>query len=196
MDQWTKFGIFSVFVMVLMAAILSAGNAALPEKRVFVTNNTHLPDFGGLRGGDALCNQTAANANLGGSWMAWLSIKVLSNTTNNTIINVKDRIIDAKYVRLDGRKIADDKADLLDGTIDNAINVTEFGTYISSFPYYIPGVYTGTNETGMATGADCTGWTNTTDGGTYGSQAKNNKEWTNIGVNYCSAQRRLYCFEK
>ena len=174
--------------------ICVSGQCVTP-KRVFVTNATYSGNLGGLAGGDSICNQTAANANLGGEWVAWLSINIQSNVTNSTVVHAKDRIPDSAYVRLDGVTVADNKADLTDGTIQSPINISELGTVVSGINWYTPGVFTGTNQSGMATGSDCSAWTNMTTFGTYGSHDITNSLWTNIGPSSCT-QRRLYCFEK
>lgn len=139
-----------------------------------------------MAGGDAKCQTRADAAGLGGAWKAWLS----DSTTN-----AKDRIEDAQYVRLDNALIANNKADLTDGTIANPISINENNITQSGNR----GVWTGTNPDGnKASGGDfanCVNWTG--DGsGIVGIDDLTTSLWTFVGALDCSVNpNRLYCFE-
>ncbi len=175
------------------------GAAIAPlRKRVFLTSNLYTGNLGGLQGADIKCQQAATNASLRGRWVAWLSVQIVSNITNNTIIHAKDRIPDARYILLNGTVVADDKADLTDGTIDNPIQMNEFRQIVPSTGAW-PSVWTGTNSAGLATGGDCKGWTTVTNQlmGTIGQYANTSYQWTAWSSLICNyAPQRLYCFEK
>jgi len=79
------------------------------ERKVFVTSGTFQGNLGGVSGADDLCIGQAAAADLSGTWRAWVS-----DTTRNAEIILQD----FTYTRIDGIKVADNKADLLDGSLD------------------------------------------------------------------------------
>jgi hypothetical protein len=65
---------------------LPGPDASVPQhKRVFVTAAGYRGDFGGVTGGDTICNTTAVAANLDGTWKAWLS-----DSTTNAIDRIDD----------------------------------------------------------------------------------------------------------
>jgi len=167
------------------------GGGEIPEGaiRVFVTSTTYTGKLGGLSGADAKCQARADAAGLGGTWVAWLS----DSTTN-----AKDRIPDTNvgYYRLDGVKVADNKADLTDGNIDNPINVNEEGTSYSSGI-----VRTGTKSDGTVDTYTCNDWTtdSSTSYGGIGDITKTDNRWTDYWPDFYTANclhwRALYCFE-
>ena len=163
------------------------------ETRVFVTSYATSSDMGGPSGGDDFCTGLAEDAGLGGSWVAYLSGGGVSAIT---------RIPDGPYVRLDGASIADDKADLTDGSIANPINVNELGSTTYGF------VCTGSSEAGYATGpstasgGNCQGWTRgcgVCDGDHWyaevGRTDRTSDDWSTAGWNFCGSCT-LYCFEQ
>jgi hypothetical protein len=91
------------------------------KKLVFVTSAVYVSDMGGLAGADAKCNALAAAANLPGAYMAWLAASAGSPSTRFTQSSTP-------YIRVDGAVIANNWADLVDGTLANPINLTELGT--------------------------------------------------------------------
>lgn len=170
-------------------AICSNG-ACTDAKTVFVTSTTTTGNTGGLTGADAICQQRAIAGGLSGTYKAWLSgggVAAKNRITQSTI----------PYALPNGTKVADNFADLTDGTLDAAIAVTELGTTIFAY------VYTGTTATGDASSNDCLGWTSTaiTGGGSYFMQGYTSFAdglWTNSGsVNGCGVvMNHLYCFEQ
>ncbi len=162
-------------------------------KRAFASSIPFTGALGGIAGGDQKCTMFATNAGLGGQWMAWLS-------TGNS--NARDRIPDVKYKRVDGVMIAMNKADLVDGTIDNTLNVDEHGVVVRA---HIPPnhyAWTGTHENGLWTGSgtDCNGWTSASSAvlGQQGHVHTTNA-WSATFPATCdhsdSAGGLLYCFE-
>lgn len=153
---------------------------------IFESNSGLTVPFGsnvvsGLDAADQLCQTEATNLGFSGSFVAWLS---------NSTLNVRDRISDGVYVNLNQQIVANDKADLLDGSLVNAITPG----------YPTNGVTTGTDIYGIHSGQSCSDWTGTSinelaNGGfaasTYGS-------WTYGFSNNCglaTGQRLFYCFQ-
>lgn len=87
-------------------------------KRVFVTSTTHNGNLGGLDEADNKCQSAADGVGLGGIWKAWLS---------DSNVSAAGRLVhnEGPYIRFDNAVIANDWADLTDGSIQNPINVTE-----------------------------------------------------------------------
>ncbi|SFF35796.1 hypothetical protein SAMN02745121_08365 [Nannocystis exedens] len=155
-------------------------------KRVFVSSTYYTGNMGGLDGAAASCTARAAAAGLGGTWQAWLSSATSTPLTRFTPST-------SGYARVDGIIIADDWADLLDGTLDAPISLTEFGTAANG-----AGVWTGTNADGTAALYMCGGFTTTqTYHGETGSFSATNATWSKADQPLtCAGTRRIYCFEQ
>ncbi len=166
------------------------------HRTVFVTSTTHQGNLGGVRGADAICQARADAAGLDSHFVAWLS-------SGNGETQARDRIDNAPapFRLVDGTKVADTWTDLVDGTLDNPINVDETGA-----PQEVAfGVWTGSDADGTGvTGSDaatrCRQWSSSagTDSGRTGSTTAVNNTWTNgggAGNVACDQPRRLYCVE-
>ena len=164
---------------------------ALSDKLVFVTSTTHDGNLGGLSGADAICNTRAAAGGLPGTYMAWLSDSTASPSTRFTHSLVP-------YVLPgNGSVVANDWADLTDGTLAASIINTEFGSPLLGDEGR---VWTGTNADGTYAGAfsDCSGWTTViAASGVYGF-ATNTLSWSFYGTpDFCSdGTPHLYCFQQ
>ena len=161
-------------------------------KLVFVTSETGSGALGtwagasgltGLAAGDAICQARATAAGLSGTFTAWLSASG---------INAVDRLTaTGPWVRVDGIPVATSKADLTDGAIFTAIMLTETGAYSYS------AAWTGTQDSGLGTGANCVGWTSqaATDSGTWGNVVFV-MGWSSVGTSQaCNGVGAIYCFE-
>jgi hypothetical protein len=141
----------------------------LPGAMVFVTSALGQGDLGawpeagaatGIEAGDQICRNLAADAGLPapGSFLAWLS---------TTDVDAVDRVFphDAPFRRPDGMIVANDLADLLDGSLDTSIHVDETGAFSMH-----SAAWTGTNADGTAHASNCQNWTseNEVDGAMYG----------------------------
>jgi hypothetical protein len=165
--------------------------------RVFVTRGVYSGDLGGLAGADEKCTASATAAGLGGTWVAWLS---------NETADARDRIPEGEYRLVDETTIvANDLADLIDGTLKNSIEIDENGNPWSQ------NVWTGTQPDGElytdAFGASetCNDWTDGTNDfdGVTGNSGAVDGNWTTFGnqapltpqLSPCNGFRSLYCFE-
>ncbi len=149
-------------------------------RRVFVTSAGYSGNFG-LAGADANCQAMADSSGLGGIWTAWLS-------TSST--PAKSRIGDYRYVLVDTSiVVAENKADLLDGSLQSAINLDEQGSPSSAT------VWTGTLADGSSSPDTCTDWSGA-GSAISGSAASSAAQWTDSAVVGCGGSARLYCFEK
>lgn len=163
-------------------------SALLPltqPRRVFVSSVSYDSDLGGLAGADAKCNQLAAAAGLQGSFLAWLSDGV-SDPDSRFLKSV------VPYVRVDDEQVADDWADLTDGTIDTTLRISETGSDVADTVF--------TNVAADGTTKDptnhCNGWT---AGGTtarLGRSIFTGSTWTDYQSTACGTSHRIFCFEQ
>jgi PKD repeat protein len=149
--------------------------------QVFVTSEGYQGDLGGLAGADQECQLLAEAAGLPGTWTAWLS-------DDNT--DARDRIRDGQYEQLFQDIVADNLADLTDGSLNAPINYDENRDIQNEF------VWTGTQSDGTRTEFNCNGWTTAADTvqGTGGVSDQTDEQWTDEGPQSCSEYRSLYCF--
>ncbi len=175
-----------VVALVVCGTLVAPELAQAQQRRVFVTSTMHTGNLGGLAGADAVC---AARATLlGGTWVAWLS---------TSAIDAKDRLPanGGPWVRTgDGSKVADDIADLTDGTLDDEILNDETGIQ----PVGSDEVFTGTLANGTRAGTTCADWTSASGAvmATTGDSDEDDATWTVDGdLSACNDTLPIYCFE-
>lgn len=155
---------------------------------VFITGQSFSSNLGGISGADAICQDAAEAAGIEGTFRAWIAAAGVGPA--DTWIQSPD-----PYVRVDGVTVADNWADLTDGTLSAAINVDESGSM--SFAEF---AWTGVLTTGAASPVDsCAGWTMADVGlqGEQGNPAATDAMWTETAGNAtCLAIRPLYCFQQ
>jgi hypothetical protein len=157
-------------------------------KRVFSTSSKHAGNLGGLTGADAICQTLASGAGLAGTFLAWLSDSTQSPST---------RFVQAPtaYVRTDGATVADNWADLTDGTLQNPISLDENAAAATGI------VWTNTDPDGSATSPSdhCMDWSSNdpmAPNGRIGQAADSDTTWTAWGTLNCVNVARLYCVEQ
>ncbi len=159
-------------------------------RRAFITERVFDANFGGLDAGDAICQSEANDSRLGGSWRAWLGDTSGSPATRFTR--------GGSFARVDGTKIADDFADLIDGDLDSPITTTARGGTPPT-----DSCWTGVQRTGglAQPSAHCANWRSTSQA-LQGSSSQNNmaNTWGGSGSQNCDpslvAGLPLYCFEQ
>ncbi|PIP53042.1 hypothetical protein COX08_03175 [Candidatus Beckwithbacteria bacterium CG23_combo_of_CG06-09_8_20_14_all_34_8] len=163
--------------------------------RVFVTSDTFNANLGGLDGADSMCQTRASASNLGGEWKAWLS---------DSKISASSRMLHSghPYKRIDGVIIANNWDDLIDGSIQNPIQVDEKGN-ILNLGYFYAKVWTNTTTAGEIRDSylSCNNWTSgsyLTGDGLGGVLMNKDSQWTEDGSDPCSVTNtnRLYCIEQ
>jgi len=191
-------------ICVLGATNAAAAGAAKEEtltelfaaNLVFVTKGTYTGNLGGLGGADAICRTSATDAGLGGNFRAWLSVFFSGPDDTETPTTRFNVLPLGPYFMLNGDIVADNFADLLDGSINSFITISEDGVFV---PF--PGsVWTGTRTFGSADSDDCDNWT--TDSGAVlgrsGTVDEIDSRWTfnTAAIIDCSTPLRLYCFQQ
>ncbi len=124
------------------------GGGTAQGKIVFVSSQLYNGNFGngqrvlGHLNADQKCQDLASAAGLSGSFKAWISGREGSGH------GAADRLAHASepYVLVNGTKVADDWADLTDGSLDHAIDRTELDTPVGDQPR----VWTNTTTSGQA----------------------------------------------
>jgi len=206
--RWTAYGTVGCGSTHRLVCMQVGSRGPLPHvnmsgRKVFVTNSTGHGDTSAWSGAvsasieaaDEVCQAAAADAGLSNAanFKAWIS---------NSTVNAADRILsDGPWVRLDGFRIADSMADLLDGVLDTSINVTEYGTY--DIGYYGGYAWTGTDGAGAVLPETCSDWTDGTGGSSGGlgsiisaGQSLVSPNWTDDWTRLCNySNYHLYCFE-
>jgi hypothetical protein len=158
-----------------------------PEtKTVFMTDGTYNgSSLGGLTGADAVCQSEADAAGLPGIYKAWLSAAGYGNSAAERLTHSE-----VPYVLVDGTQVADNWADLTDGSLDAPIGPFPAG----------PEIWTGTASDGsfVSGSSDCGAWTSTTGAGAvYGLSYQVASGWTQSEYTYdCGQSLWLYCFEQ
>jgi hypothetical protein len=171
-----------------------APDATMAGRRVFATSSRHTGNLGGLAGAHAICQQIAAEAGLPGTYRAWLS-DALSGPASTMVHS------SVPYVLVTGERIADNWADLTDGSIRHAIDRDERGRLLDPEPFVCEGgeVWSNTTATGTSSGlADCLGWRATGATSNNGSMKQKNGRWTDDTCDNtsCLTDLPLYCFEQ
>jgi hypothetical protein len=168
-------------------------------KKVFVTSALYNGNLGGLAGADAKCQALADAAALGGNYKAWLSDSTGSPSTRFTQSTVP-------YVLVDGSQVADNWADLVDGSLDHAISLTETGG-ASTGDTIPPGAnffcgptgtpWTATSASGAANGSSCSNWSSTSGGSSWGQASSTSGSWSSYcGGGSCAWLAPLFCFQQ
>lgn len=174
-----------------------AAGVCVPGRLVFVTDAWRSGNVGGLAAADALCQSEAGAAGRPGTFLAWLSAGAVTPATRFTRGS-------SPWVRADGTVVANDWADLTDGTLRAAIDANAAGAapVTGTCPASAVSAWTGTDVSGASLGADCGGWTNTTASTVVGNPSATDARWTQNGPSSCGnvcvsdVGNRFYCFEQ
>ncbi len=162
-------------------------------RRVFVTSSVYTGNLGGLSGADEICQTEATNANLTGSWIAWLADQTSSPLTR-FVRGQND------YVLIDGTVIAKSWEDLVDGSLLASIERTPIGGVMPRTPFTWSNVASTGQLVGSLDSDHCVGWTSNDPGigGRVGENNRTDSGWTvNTVAGYlCNSTLALYCFER
>ncbi len=169
-----------------------SGADAQPVKRFFTTSTTYDGlGVGGLAAADTKCNHAALVANLGGTWVAWLS---------DSTVDAIDRIPDVgPWYLVNGYTLVFPSKSRLEGNPSAHLAMDESGVAVGQAGQgrY---VWTGTAHGGVSS-AHCVDWDDNTiaSSGTIGDLQATDSAWTEadeplqIG---CNLFHHLYCFEQ
>jgi hypothetical protein len=182
-----------ISAMALLTVVTGPAYSDTKEKTVFVTSTSFNGNIGGLAGADDKC-QAGADGPTSivpeGTYRAWLSDGTDSPDTRFTKSS-------HPYILPDGTKIAEDFADLTDGSLLHPINVEANGKNLG-----LAYIWTGTNSDGT-TAPDyltCDKWTADPVVNFHGKGGRTNrvdKLWSDrIARVSCARRHRLWCFQQ
>lgn len=157
--------------------ILHIGNSApvpLVKKFVFVVTNVESSTTSPATR-DTRCNTAAAASLCGGTYKAWVSNAAGTGNNVPSTTNVQ-------YVLPNGTKVADNWADLTDGTLDNAINQFANGSNASGYD-----VWTGLSSNGTVNANTCGNWGDQTQNGRSGLTSSATSTWTSNSTDPCES---------
>ncbi len=163
-----------------------------------ITASTAFPPinnlFNGFNGADWQCNRAARNAGLRGmeSWNQ--SDLIFRALLSSPSADAASRVtITAPVVNTFGTRLANNHADLFDGSLLAPVDYDEFGQYI----LFDPDVWTGSTELGTWSGASCDQWNTSGNGGVSGGLGNAfvaNAAWLKVAFpKTCNLTARLYC---
>jgi cysteine-rich repeat protein len=169
---------------------------------VFVTSATYQgAEVGELTGADTHCQKLANKADLPGTYRAWLSDGEASPATRFTKGKLP-YILPAGLHGL-GVRVARDWVDLVDGTLERPINVTETGDMLIAgescgAPALLAWTHTGATAGPQEANASCGGWKFSINSvGSAGMVNRSDAAWTEgCGEVVCTMALHLYCVEQ
>ena len=133
-----------------------------------------------------------------GTYKAWVSTNQANGTPATRFTQSA-----TPYVKVDGVKVANNWADLIDGTLLSPINLTESGGPAPQgtvgCPQGNPTVWTATTASGTLSNAasTCSNWTSTNGGSLWGRTTATDTTWTNwCSGGICSWTAPIFCFQQ
>lgn len=152
----------------------------------FLTSAQHeLGSLGSVEAADAICNDTAKDAGLPGTYVAWLS---------SASSDARTRLGSASgWIRVDRRPFAASADDLYASNLLYPLETDAHGDRVT----VTSGISTGTQPDGTAAigaadKANCSGWSNTGDRAAAGWPYMGSVRWTSGGLGSCGMQH-IYC---
>jgi cysteine-rich repeat protein len=173
-----------------------ANNCTWTRRYVFGTSTMYTGALGGIAGADQKCNARAQAANLPGTYMAWISVVGTTPATRFTQSTVPYYLVD------NVTKVADNWADLIDGSLDLAISRTELNTLTPNTAGSCEGsirlVRTGTNSNGTQGPNICNNFTSSAMAslGTGGRTTSQTGTFSNCAPVACDMLLPIYCFQQ
>lgn len=185
--------------------------ACKTPKFIFVTNAQWTGALGGIVGADGKCALAAGTAMLPGTgyagpgsyygYKAWLSTQDYSPATHWSALREQNPMFRLR----DGTLVASSWADLTDGTLAHAIDLTETGARLAGGDS--SSVWTGTTAAGLfdatyAPGGDCGDWQDASvcyqcDMGHVGMATASTSLWTDwTPLNCGNYSYHLYCVQQ
>ncbi len=167
----------------------ASGGGCTAARRVFVTQASSDAKLGGASGADTLCNTYATQAGLGGTWMAVLADSTTAPESRFTLASVP-------YVLLDGTVVATTGAELLSGTLQNAIDRDECQLAVTDAE-----VWTGLDAPSETQSSSyCGDFLSDSSTATYspvGLTSSTSTSWYDAYLQFCNhANPHLYCVEQ
>jgi hypothetical protein len=149
---------------------------------IFTTIGVHQGDFGGISGGDAICQAEATAAGLTDTYVSFIS-----TSASNAIDRIK---IDGPVYNLAGDIVEDSIADFYSSPHDNAVDYNSTGALAPTV-----NVWTGTGSSGVISTTNCTDFTTTAVTGRYGI-VSSESTWASSNHIACTNTYSLLCISQ
>lgn len=169
------------------------------EKFVFVATNGgagYSGNFGGVTGADSVCGTEGSGLG-SGSYKAWIADSSGTNDPANNFTGVGGTF---RYKLPGGTVIADNWADLTDGTLDAGINENASGGAVGASSVWSNVAATsGATLSTNTNQSTCEDWVSNASNrrGQEGTSGSATSTWTdNTNNNSCNSNYFLYCFEQ
>ena len=159
---------------------------------VFVTSQAFTGNLGGIAGADQKCQDLADAAGLPGTYLAWLADSGPASAPASRFTQAPNAYLQPGIGSAAPQVVADDWADLTDGSLDRPFDVTENGNQIGG----AFNVWTNVTIAGALLSAvhHCSDWTSTDVNGYLGFGKRTDLGWTDGIDNACVFPSHLYCF--
>jgi len=153
-----------------------------PPNVIFVASEAAGDTLGGADDADVVCSNLASQVGLPGTFLA-----VMSGVGGD--LQARLSPIQGGFVRTDGRPVAANWQDLLDGTHWYPPNLDEVG----AGPFY-GSVWTGSNSSGV-TADHCAGWIDSGAVGATGELGAVGADWISGDTSSCSNSHHILCVQ-
>jgi hypothetical protein len=166
---------------------------------VFVSSTTTTAAMGGVDGGDSICRSLAVAQGFSGDFRAWLSAASRTSTGTRFVQSTTPYYLRTHVQGTTTNIVANNWADLTDGTLQTPITVTESGASIGTSGTC--DVYSNTTISGnYISTSNCSDFTSVS-GNTaqLGDSSATNSNWTtnpSCGNTQCGLSHRIYCFQQ
>ncbi|MCC6597635.1 MAG: hypothetical protein IT559_02460 [Alphaproteobacteria bacterium] len=162
------------------------------HKCVFVSSALYTgAQIGGVSGAHAKCTALAAASGRYGTYKAWIADST-AGSAPSTSFSIAGTTLPFKLPN--GTTVADNWADLIDGSLDNAIERDENGN-VAGLPER---TWTNVNTSGarLSSSEHCSNWGSTSGNGSVGRDNEIDSDWTYKEDRVCSDSYHIYCFEQ
>ena len=162
------------------------------HKQVFILSDTSDGNLGGVAGADTRCQDAAGAAGLSGIFLAWIADSDPASAPASRFVQAA-----VPYQNVLGQVIANNWADLTDGSLIREIDTDENGVVV--LPTFIPVTNVEFDGTQADFNDHCNDWSSNSVSllGVHGDENAVTTAWTNSGFEDCFlTQLTLYCFEQ
>ena len=163
---------------------------------VFITSTLYAGNMGSVAAANADCAARATAAGLSGTYLAWIAVTTGTDDPATTFTQST-----FPYQQVTGTVIASNWAGLTSGTLTNALQKNEYGSFVAGGIKVWTNV--ATNGTAVVSGnqstANCSAWTSNGVSphlGYYGITGSTTATWTDSTSIGCNNTNRLICVQQ
>ncbi|MCB1581059.1 MAG: hypothetical protein H6859_10865 [Rhodospirillales bacterium] len=188
-SQWSYAGSQSCTASNHLYCFQQANDPVGPHKKVFISSASYTgAAVGGVTGADSKCQALADAEGLGGTYKAWIS-----DSNGLTAPSASFTQASIPYRLVNGRRIADDWADLINAANPTTITIDETGALQVNKKVWT-NVHTNGNQINLS--GNCSDWGSTAGSAYNGESWRLDSYWSYSNATACSTALHLYCFEQ